>query len=44
MRGTQIIIPDSLQAEVIGLAHEGHMGATKMLNLLRKTCWFPQTS
>ena len=40
MRGTQVIIPESLQAEVIGLAHEGHMGATKTL---RQTCWFPQT-
>ena len=44
MRGTQIIIPESLQADVIGLAHERHMGATKMLSLLRQTCWFPQMS
>ena len=44
MRGTQIIIPESLQAEVIGLAHEGHIGTTKTLSLLRQTCWFPQMS
>ena len=44
MRGTQIIIPESLQAEVIGLAHEGHMRATKTLSHLRQTCWFPQMS
>ena len=43
MRGTQII-PESLQAEVIGLAHEGHMGAMKELSLLRQTCWFPKRS
>ena len=33
--------PTSLQAEVIGSAHEGHMGADKTLNLLRQSCWFP---
>ena len=42
MRGKQIIIPQSLQSEVIGLAHEGHLGGTKTLNLLRQSCWFPK--
>ena len=41
MRGSQAVIPTSLQAEIIGLAHEGHMGADKTLNLLRQSCWFP---
>ena len=44
MRGHQIILPENLQAEAIGLAHEGHMGADKTLNLLRQTCWFPNMS
>ena len=42
MRGSQDVIPTSLQAEVIGLAHEGHMGADKTLNLLEQSCWFPK--
>ena len=41
MRGSQAVIPTPLQAEVIGLGHEGHMGAGKTLNLLRQSCWFP---
>ena len=40
MRGSQAVIPTSLQTEIIGLAHEGHMGADKTLNLLRQSCWF----
>ena len=41
MRGSQAVIPTSLQAEIIELAHEGHMGEDKTLNLLRQSCWFP---
>ena len=41
MRGSQAVILTSLQAEIIGLAHKGHMGADKTLNLLRQSCWFP---
>ena len=44
MRGTQIISPESLQAEVIELAQKTHMGAMKTFSLLRQTCWFPQMS
>ena len=42
VRGNRVVIPPSLQADVIGLAHEGHMGIDKTLNLLRETCWFPK--
>ena len=42
LRGSQIVIPLSLQADVIGLAHEGHQYSDKTLKLLRQTCWFPQ--
>ena len=41
MQRSQAVIPTSLQAEIIRLAHEGHMGADKILNLLRQSCWFP---
>ena len=41
MRGEQIVIPRELQATVVHLAHEGHLGQDKTLGLLRETCWFP---
>ena len=44
MRDNKIVIPPSLYADVIGLAHEGHAGCDKTLNLLRETCWFPGMS
>ena len=42
IRGEQIVIPTSLQADVVGLAHEGHQCIDKTLQLLRQTCWFPK--
>ena len=27
---------------MIGLAHEGHLGADKTVALIRETCWFPK--
>ena len=42
VRGRQMVIPASLQADVIGLAHEGHMGTDKTVKLLRETVWFPK--
>ena len=42
VRGEQIIIPESLQADAIGLVHEGHQYAKKTRKLLRQTCWFPK--
>ena len=41
LHGSQIVIPESLQTDIIGLAHEGHQYAEKTLQLLRQTCWFP---
>ena len=42
IKGGQVVIPESLRAEVIGLAHEGHQYAEKTLSLLRQSCWFPR--
>ena len=41
LRGDQIVIPTTLHADIIGLAHEGHQYAEKTLQLLRQTSWFP---
>ena len=41
VRGEQLIIPQALQVEVIQLAHEGHQGQDKTLQLLRQSVWFP---
>ena len=41
LRGTRIIIPDSLQQRTIQLAHDGHQGATKCQSLLCEKVWFP---
>ena len=41
VRGDQLIVPQALQAEVIQLAHEGHQGQDKTLQLLRQSVWFP---
>lgn len=37
----KIVIPSSLQARVIELAHESHQGQTKTLSLLKSHVWFP---
>ena len=42
MRENRVVIPESLQANVVGLSHEPHMGIDKTVNLLRETCWFPK--
>ena len=34
MRGTRIVIPQSLRSEVLRFAHEGHQGIEKMKNWL----------
>ena len=41
LRGTRIVIPQSLQEHVINLAHEGHQGLVKTKSLLREKVWFP---
>ena len=40
LRGTRIVIPQSLSQQVLAIAHEGHVGivATK-LRLQTKVCW-----
>ena len=41
MRGEQLVIPRELQAEIIQMAHEGHLGQDKTLGLQRQSVWFP---
>ena len=41
LRGTRIVILNSLRADVIALAHEGHQAITKMKAYLRSRVWFP---
>ncbi|KAK3083972.1 hypothetical protein FSP39_006106 [Pinctada imbricata] len=41
LRGTRIVIPESLQRRAISIAHEGHQGITKTKQLLREKVWFP---
>ena len=41
LRGTRIVIPESLQPDVIALAHEGHQAVSKMKSYLRSRVWFP---
>ena len=45
--GSQILIPESLQTDIIGLAHEGHHYTKKAFStpqtnmLVSRKCWFP---
>ena len=41
MRGTQIVIPKSLQARIIDICHESYFGIVKSKALLRSKVWFP---
>ena len=42
LKGSQIVIPASLQRQVLELAHEGHQGVNKTKSLLREKVWFPR--
>ena len=42
LRGSRIIIPESLRGEVLRLAHEGHQGIVKMKARLRMKVWWPK--
>ncbi len=42
LRGTRIVIPEKLRAEVLRLAHEGHQGIVKMKARLRTKVWWPK--
>ena len=41
LKGTRIILPASLRAHALSLAHEGHQGLVKTKRLLREKVWFP---
>ena len=42
MRGTRMVVPQSLRSEVLRLAHEGHQGVVKMKNRFRTKVWWPK--
>lgn len=41
LRGERIVLPESLQARAVSIAHEGHQGMTKVKGFLRTKIWFP---
>ena len=41
LRNTRIIMPTSLQARAVQLAHESHQGTSKIKALIRSKVWFP---
>lgn len=42
MRGSRIVIPESLQKRTIMLAHEGHQGMIRTKARLREKVWWPR--
>ena len=42
MRGTRIVVPKVLRAQVLDLAHEGHPGIVKSKARLRNKVWWPR--
>ena len=41
LKGTRIIVPETLRHRVVTLAHNGHQGIVKTKCLLRESVWFP---
>lgn len=41
LRGTRIVVPQSLRKRVVSLAHEGHQGVVKTKERLRTKVWWP---
>jgi hypothetical protein len=41
VRGTRLIVPTSLRAAVLELAHEGHPGIVRMKQRCRESVWWP---
>lgn len=41
LRGHKLLVPKSLQQQVIDICHEGHHGIVKTKQLLRSKVWFP---
>ena len=45
LKGDKLVVPPSLQANVIALSHEGHgLGESRTVSLLRERVWFPRLS
>ena len=44
MRGSRIVIPTSMQAEVLKKIHSGHQGQTKCRQRARDSDWWPRIS
>ncbi|CAB4039796.1 PREDICTED: uncharacterized protein K02A2.6-like [Paramuricea clavata] len=41
LRGSQIVLPESLRLKAVQIAHEGHQGLVKTKQLLREKVWYP---
>ncbi len=41
LRGSKIVLPESLRLKAIHIAHEGHQGLVKTKQLLREKVWYP---
>ena len=41
LRGHKLLLPKSLQQQIINICHEGHLGIVKTKQLLRSKVWFP---
>ena len=41
LKGNKIVVPETLQARAVQLAHEGHQGIVKTKALARERIWFP---
>ena len=42
MRGSRVVIPDSLQAEILERLHTGHQGTTKCRQRAKDSVWWPK--
>ena len=40
LRGSKMVVPESLRNQVVTLAHEGHQGIVRTKQFLRATTWF----